>query len=88
MENVVERAIVLGSTEQILADDLPESMIEGCAAPSDASAKFHETIREMKRQLVTRALDEADGSHVETARRLGLHPNNLRRLTKTLNLKS
>jgi transcriptional regulator with GAF, ATPase, and Fis domain len=48
----------------------------------------HEAIREMKRRLVTRALDESDGSYVETARRLGLHPNNLRRLMKTLNLKS
>ena len=87
LENVIERAIVLGTTEHVLPDDLPESMLGRVQDPSAAGVKFHETIRELKRQLVTRAFDQAGGSHSEAARRLGLHPNNLHRLLKTLDLK-
>jgi transcriptional regulator with GAF, ATPase, and Fis domain len=87
LENVIERAIVLGTTEHILADDLPDSIAEDGAAPANSGAKFHQTIREMKRQLVTKAFKDAGGSHGEAAKLLGLHPNNLHRLMKTLGLK-
>ena len=87
LANIVERATVLGTTEQILPDDLPESIVESAVNLSPSGTKFHETIREIKKQLVTKALEQADGSHIEAARRLGLHPNNLHRLLKTLNLK-
>jgi transcriptional regulator with GAF, ATPase, and Fis domain len=54
---------------------------------SGSRPKFHETIQEIKRQLVTKALEEADGNHVQAASRLGLHPNNLHRLIKNLKLR-
>jgi Nif-specific regulatory protein len=88
LENVIERATVLGTTEQILPDDLPESVVESAVDPSPAGRKFHHSIREIKKQLVTKALEQADGSHSEAARILGVHPNNLHRLLRTLNLKS
>jgi Nif-specific regulatory protein len=87
LENAIERAIVLGTTEQILSDDLPEAIAETTAVSSPDGTKFHEMIRQVKRQLVTKAFDESNGNHTEAARRLGLHPNNLHRLMKTLNLK-
>jgi Nif-specific regulatory protein len=88
LENVIERAIVLGTTEEILPDDLPDSIAESGVEPSGSGAKFHEMIREIKKQLVNRALKDARGSYVEAARQLGLHPNNLHRLVKTLGLKT
>jgi len=86
LENAVERAIALGTTEDILPDDLPEAIVERCAGPSASPAKFHERIRDVKRQLVTTALAQAEGNFTEAAKRLGLHPNNLHRLIKTLEL--
>ena len=88
LENAIERAVVLGSTEWILPDDLPESIVEagGGTAPG-GEARFHETIRQMKRQLVLKAIEQAQGNLTEAARTLGLHPNNLYRLMKTLNLR-
>jgi Nif-specific regulatory protein len=89
LENAIERAIVLASTEQILPDDLPETIIEA-AVPSSSGvsdAKFHETIKEMKKKLVTNALRQMNGSYIQAANILGLHPNNLHRLMKTLGLK-
>jgi Nif-specific regulatory protein len=88
LENVIERAIVLGTTEQILPDDLPESIAESGVQSPGSRAKFHEMIREIKKQLVNRALKDAGGSYAEAARLLGLHPNNLHRLMKTLGMKT
>jgi transcriptional regulator with GAF, ATPase, and Fis domain len=45
-------------------------------------------IREIKKQLVGRALKDAGGSYGEAAKILGLHPNNLHRLMKTLGMKT
>jgi transcriptional regulator with PAS, ATPase and Fis domain len=88
LENAIERAIVLGSTEQILPDDLPDAIVEAAAPASSVSEpKFHETIKEMKKKLVRNALHQGNGSYVQAAKLLGLHPNNLHRLMKTLALK-
>ena len=93
LENAIERAVVLGTTEDILSDDLPDSIVEfdSESATGDAPSggtKFHETIRLMKRQLVVNALKETGQSYPEAAKLLGLHLNNLYRLAKNLNLKS
>lgn len=89
LENAIQRAIVLGSTDIILPEDLPDGIVEngGGASEDRSEAKFHETIRGFKKQLVTRALEQANGNYTEAAKLLGLHPNNLHRLAKTLNLK-
>jgi transcriptional regulator with GAF, ATPase, and Fis domain len=88
LENVIERAMVLGTTEQILPEDLPESIVESRVEPSASGARFHETIKEIKKQLVGRALRDAGGSYGDAAKILGLHPNNLHRLMKTLGMKA
>jgi transcriptional regulator with PAS, ATPase and Fis domain len=89
LENAIERAIVLGSTEQILLDDLPEAIVEAALPPSsgESEARFHQTIKDFKKKLVTNALRQTNGSYIQAANILGLHPNNLHRLMKTLELK-
>jgi transcriptional regulator with GAF, ATPase, and Fis domain len=92
LQNAVERAVVLGTEDEILADDLPESIVQagGGEAVSGVApgGRFHETIRNLKRQLVLKAFDQANQSHAEAAKILGLHPNNLHRLIKNLNMKA
>jgi Nif-specific regulatory protein len=90
LENAIERAVVLGSTASILPEDLPETILEaepvaGGAAPP--VTKYHEAVREAKRQLITRALEQSSGSITEAARALGVHPNYLHRLMRNLNLR-
>jgi transcriptional regulator with GAF, ATPase, and Fis domain len=89
LENAIERAIVLGSTEQILLDDLPEAIVDAAVLPSsgESDAKFHQTLKEFKKKLVMNALRQTNGSHIQAATMLGIHPNNLHRLMKTLELK-
>ena len=85
LQNAIEHAVVLGTTPEILPEDLPDSVVQTGEAPP--GGKFHETIRDFKRQIVTRAMEDARQNYTEAARMLGLHPNNLHRLMKTLGLK-
>ena len=85
LENAIERAVVLGSTTVILPGDLPESLE---ATGPVVLSEFHAAVNEAKREIVLKALSAASGNHAQAARRLGLHPNNLHRLIRNLNLKS
>ncbi len=87
LENAIERAVVLGSSDIILPEDLPENILERAPQSSSALPAFHDGVREAKKQLIVTALEQADGNITEAARRLGLHPNYLHRLMKNLNLR-
>ena len=86
LENVVERALVLGSSDEILPEDLPESILEREVAPGTHEAKYHLAVKELKKKLIQNALEEAHGSYTEAARVLGVHPNYLHRLIRNLDL--
>ena len=92
LENAVERAVVLGSTDRILPEDLPETILESESSSSAASpapvTKYHDAVREAKKQLILRALEQHGGSITEAARSLGVHPNYLHRLISNLNLRT
>jgi Nif-specific regulatory protein len=87
LENAIERAVVLGTTEQILSEDLPEAILETSAAESRASAKYHEAVAQTKKQIILEAMDQAGGNYTEAARILEVHPNYLHRLIRNLNLR-
>jgi Nif-specific regulatory protein len=86
LENSLERALVLGSADSILPEDLPEAVVES-GAPVDSSAQYHGSVRQLKKQLILDALDQASGSYIEAAKLLGMHPNSLLRLIRNLDLK-
>jgi transcriptional regulator with GAF, ATPase, and Fis domain len=87
LENAMERAIVIGSSDFILPEDLPETLLE--TAPSSASAptKYHDAIRDLKKQMILNAFEQAGGSITETAKILGVHSNYLHRLIRNLDLR-
>jgi Nif-specific regulatory protein len=87
LENAIERAVVLGVTELIVPEDLPETIFESDAVTDDSAAGYHETIREAKRQFVAHTLQQTSGNYTEAAKLLGIHPNNLHRLVKNLKLR-
>lgn len=88
LENALEHAIVLGSTNAILPEDLPEAILETESPASELKAQYHVAMKDFKKQLVRQALLEAKGSYVEAARALGMHPNSLLRLIRNLGLRS
>jgi Nif-specific regulatory protein len=89
LENAIERAVVLGSSDLILPEDLPEALLEKAeaAVPGASMTAFHDALRESKKQLILNAFEQAQGSYTEAAKLLGLHPNYLHRLIRNLNMK-
>ncbi len=87
LENAIERAVVLGTTELIMPEDLPEALLEKEQIVGVQLTEYHQTIKETKRRLVLAALDQAGGSYTQAAQILGIHPNNLHRLIRSLDLK-
>jgi transcriptional regulator with GAF, ATPase, and Fis domain len=88
LENAIERALVLGSTESILPEDLPEAVLEGGLPHTTSTAKYVSTIKDTKKQLILQALQQANGAYIEAAKALGMHPNSLLRLIRNLDLKT
>jgi DNA-binding NtrC family response regulator len=86
LENAIERAVVLGESEWIQPEDLPESVLDTLAAPEIPGA-LQSSVAETKRQLILTAWRQCDGDHNRTAAHLHIHPNSLRRLMRTLNLR-
>jgi transcriptional regulator with GAF, ATPase, and Fis domain len=87
LENAIERALVLGSSDTVLPEDLPESVLEQEPGPEMTEAKYHSSVKELKKQLILDAVEQTRGNYVEAARILGVHPNYLHRLIRNLNMK-
>ena len=87
LENAIERAVVLGSTDTILPEDLPEHIRE--SRPAEVSASLYEgAVEEAKRKVVLKAFEQANYEHEIAAKILGLHPNYLHKLIRTMDLKA
>lgn len=87
LENAIERAVVLGNSEVILPDDLPESLLATVPAPQNSS-NFHEAVNEAKKKLILQAIEQANGNYTAAAKLLGIHSTNLHRLIRTLGLRT
>lgn len=87
LENAIERALVLGSSDTLLPEDLPEALLEHEASPEMTESRYHSSVKELKRQLILEAVEQTRGNYVEAAGILGVHPNYLHRLIRNLDLK-
>lgn len=89
LENVIERAVVLGSTELILPEDLPDEIVGSQLPETEADVPdYHQRLQAAKRKIVVSALENSAGNYTEAARDLGIHPNNLHRLIRNLGIKN
>jgi len=55
--------------------------------PQPAGLNYHAVVQETKKELILKAIAEANGSYGEAARLLGVHVNYLHRLIRNLDLK-
>jgi Nif-specific regulatory protein len=86
LENAIERALVLGSSDLVRIEDLPESVMAKDASEV-TETKYHLAVKDLKKQLILKSLEEAKGNYTDAARLLGLHVNYLHRLIKNLELR-
>ncbi len=87
LENAIERAVVLGASDLILPEDLPETVLDPTPPEAEVTGSLHRTLREEKRRLILRAIEQAGGNQTEAARALGINPTYLSRLIRNLGLK-
>ncbi len=87
LENAIERALVLGSSDLVHAEDLPEAVVNKDISAGVTETKYHLAVKELKKQLILKAVEEANGNYTEAARLLGLHVNYLHRLVRNLELR-
>jgi transcriptional regulator with GAF, ATPase, and Fis domain len=86
LEHAMERALVLGSGDKILPEDLPAEIFESTSG-EPSSSNFQSVVKEQKKQVVQKAMQQSGGNYIEAAKLLGIHPNSLLRLIRNLNLK-
>jgi Nif-specific regulatory protein len=87
LENAIERAVVLGSSDAILPEDLPDAVAEEGTPGDETVTPLHDAVREAKKLVVWRAIEQAGENYTEAAKALGVHPNHLFRLVRSLGLK-
>ena len=85
LENAIEHAVVMGSTELILPEDLPGALLEWQGSER-SRGRYHDSINRLKRSLLAEAMEQAKGNYPEAARLLGIHPNYLHRLARSFDL--
>ncbi|MDQ2775689.1 MAG: sigma 54-interacting transcriptional regulator [Acidobacteriota bacterium] len=85
LENAMERAVVLGVSDWVLPEDLPETLFEG--APQSAGTRYHSSVGQAKREAILDAYAQGNGDYKQAAKVLGLHPNYLLRLVRNMGLR-
>ncbi len=88
LENALERAMVLGSCDAILPEELPETILEVAQTVPTSAGNYYREIADFKKQLILHALQRAGSNYVQAAQALGLHPNSLLRLIRNLGIKA
>jgi len=83
LRTAIERGVVLCRGDRITARDLPPALREaGGAGPAETQplpARTDRTVKEAEKELVVRALKEADGNRTLAAAKLGLSRRTLHR---------
>jgi DNA-binding NtrC family response regulator len=86
LSNALERAVVLGSSDVIMPEDLPELLVES-AADDDTGGGFHGRVAASKREIIQDALQRSGGNVAAAARDLDLQATYLHRLIRNLNVR-
>ena len=87
LENAIERAVVLNTGEWITPDDLPETILESEPPAGIQLGNYHESVQAVRKELILKAMEQAEGNFTEAAKYLGVHANYLHRLVRNLNLR-
>ena len=87
LENAIERALVLGCSDAVRAEDLPEAVVARDAEAGVTGTQYHMALKNLKKQLILKSLEETKGNFTDAAKLLGLHVNYLHRLISNLGLR-
>jgi Nif-specific regulatory protein len=86
LSNAIERAVVLGSSDVITPDDLPETLHD--LAMDESVHGFHGKVTAARRTIIREALERNHHNVAAAARELDLQVTYLHRLIRNLNLRT
>jgi len=86
LANVIERAVVLGDGPQLTPHHLPARVVGAQPAGRLNETSYHEAINSYRRELIVRALADAQGNRVAAAKALGINRTHLLKLLKLLHI--
>jgi DNA-binding NtrC family response regulator len=86
LANVIERAVVLGDGPQLTVHHLPARVVGAQPASVPIEASFHDAINSYRRELIVRALADAQGNRAAAAKALGMHRTHLMKLLRLLQI--
>lgn len=79
LENIIERAVLLGSDDYITLDDLPGSIQESKGDFNYDADSLEDAVQTFERHHIMSVLKRTDGNKTEAARLLGIDPSTLYR---------
>ncbi|TMA10157.1 MAG: sigma-54-dependent Fis family transcriptional regulator, partial [Deltaproteobacteria bacterium] len=82
LANVIERAVVLGQGPKVMLHDLPPGIVGTNQGSPSPDLSYHEAIDAARREMVLKALAQAQGNRTAAAKILGLHKTHLLRLIR------
>jgi transcriptional regulator with GAF, ATPase, and Fis domain len=85
LENAMERAVVLGDSDWVLPEDLPDPLL--AVAPQTLGSKYTDSVVGAKREAILDAYKQSRGDYRGAAKILDLQPNYLLRLVRNLHLR-
>src|SRR5437867_11709086 len=86
LANVIERAVVLGQGPRVMLHDLPPGIVGTNQGSPSPDLSYHEAIDAARREMVLKALAQAQGNRTAAAKILGLHKTHLLRLIRSLRI--
>ena len=86
LANVIERAVVLADGPELTRHHLPARVVGAQPATVPHEVSYHDAINSYRRELIVRALADAQGNRAGAAKTLGLHRTHLMKLLKALRI--
>ena len=91
LENVVERMVLFGTTDELTPDDIPDEIRASSTAGSQLHGDFKEAVRrrmaQVERAMITEALGRTDWNVTQAAKVLGLSRRGLQLKMRELGIK-
>jgi DNA-binding NtrC family response regulator len=93
LEKFVEHAVVVADGSEIRVEHFPREVLAtvtglgGEIAAFASAGPLPEVVRQVERDLIRRALDDAGGVKTVAASRLGIHESTLRKKMKALGIR-
>lgn len=86
LENIIERAVLLGNNEFITLEDLPNSIRESKGEFNYDSDSLDDAVQAFEKHHILSVLKRTEGNKAEAARLLGIDPSTLYRKMERLDL--